>query len=260
MLQSMRNLQRLPISVALLAFTCSANAIVSMEDIHLGKPPEGFSGAYELSLKVDDGNTQQAAAATGLKLQWTEGIATNFILGNYEYGESDGVKDKNKGFLHLRHIHQIDRAYAWEAFSQASFNEFTKLSLRALLGGGIRLTLGEVTDKQASYLGLGAFYEHEELDIDDSSVSDTEDVVRANSYLVFKYQFNEHVSLVSSSYFQPSLEDLSDYRAIEDLSLVSGLTKALSLKVGVDIAHDSQPPPGVEKTDTSLKVGLVINF
>jgi putative salt-induced outer membrane protein YdiY len=246
--------------VALAFYAYPTNAIVSMEDIHLGKPPEGFTGAFELSLKLDDGNTQQTAASTGLKLQWTQGINTDFILVNYEYGESDGVRDKNKGFLHLRHIHQAEKQYAWEAFSQASFNEFTKLNLRALLGGGVRLTLGQVSDRQASHLGLGAFYEHEELDTDLSGESAREDAFRANSYLVFKYQFNDHVSMVSSTYFQPNLEDFSDFRAIENISLVSKLTDSLSLTASIDIAHDSDPPPEVEQTDTSLKLGLVVNF
>ena len=195
-----------------------------------------------------------------MKLQWTQGKTTDFILGNYEYGESDGVRDKNKGFLHLRHIFQAEREYAWEAFTQASFNEFTKLNLRALLGGGVRLTLGELSDTRATYLGLGGFYEHEELDTEAADENISEDTFRANSYLVFKFQFNDHASMVSSSYFQPSLEDLSDFRAIEDISLVSKLTNSLSLNTGINIAHDSDPPSEVKKTDTSLKLGLVVNF
>ncbi len=260
MLEHLRNRIRQLAWCALIFTTYPAYSIVSMEDIHLGKPPEGFTGAFELSLKVEDGNTQLMAASTGLKLQLTRGLSTNFILGNYEYGESDGVKDKNKGFLHLRHIRQTTKSHAWEGFLQASFNEFTKLSLRSLLGAGVRLTLGEVSDRRASYLGLGAFYEHEELDTDEPDEANSEDAIRANSYLVFKYHFNDNVSLVSSTYFQPSLEDLSDHRAIEDLSLVSDLTKSLSLNVGIDIAYDSEPPVDVKKTDTSIKVGLVINF
>jgi len=245
---------------AVLIFTASpADAIVSMEDIHLGKPPQGFQGAFELSLKVDDGNTQQAAASTGMKLQWTEGMTTNFILGNYEYGESAGKTDKNEGFVHLRHIHQLDKQYAWEAFSQLSFNEFTKLNLRVLAGGGVRLTLADVTDKRASFFGLGAFYEYEKLDTDEAG-DESESSVRVNSYLVFKFRFNDHVSLVISTYYQPSLEDLSDFRAIEDMSLVSELTESLSLRVGLDLKHDSDPPADVEKTDTSLKLGFVIRF
>jgi putative salt-induced outer membrane protein YdiY len=246
--------------LAACCITFSAHAIVSMEDIHLGKPPEGFSGAFELSLGLETGNTENAGAATGLKFQWSKGNATDFFLANYAYGESAGIKDKNKGFMHFRHIQQLAPRYAWEAFTQVSFDEFTKLNLRTLLGGGARLTLEAPSDRRVTHLGLGAFYEHEKLDIDETEDDDTQNTLRGNAYLVFKYQFNDYVSLVSTTYYQPDLGDFADYRAILDLTVVSKFSEDMALQVGLDVAHDSEPLPEVEKTDTSLNVGVVFNF
>lgn len=244
----------------LLACPFSAHAIVSMENIHLGKPPEGFAGSFDLDLAFEGGNTERAGAATGIKLQWTQEMVTNFILANYAYAKSSGVRNKNKGFTHYRHIHRLDERLAWEAFAQLSSDEFTNLTLRALAGGGVRIMLGETSDKKSFYLGLGAFYEHEQLDTTLPGEDGTDEAIRANTYLVVKYQFNAHVSLVSTTYYQPELGKAADHRAIEDLSLVSQLTEYSSIKVGVDIAHDSKPPPGIDQTDTSLKVGIVVNF
>ncbi len=238
-----------------------ALAIVSMESVHLGKPPQGFSGAFDLSFDADYGNTEERTTSTGIKLQNTSEQRINFVIANYEYGESSGTKIKNKSFLHYRHIYQRQADYALEGFAQLSSNEFTRLNLRALAGGGIRLTLGEITDKRAFLLGLGAFYEREDLDVDASLGEDeTSEAVRANVYLVMKFHFNDNVSLVSSTYLQPDFGQLSDFRAIEDLSLVSKLTERLALKIGLDVSHDSKPPPAVEKTDTSIKVGLSVSF
>jgi len=247
-------------SLAVLCGPFSANAIVSMENIHLGHPQEGFAGLFSLDLALQGGNTEQADVATGVKLQWTHQQIINFILANYEYGESDGVKNKNKGFAHYRHIHQRDAQFAWEGFTQVSSNQFTNLTLRALVGGGVRLTVGERNEKQAFFVGLGAFYEHEKLDTNYPDEADTENALRANTYLVIKYLFNEHVTLVSTTYYQPNASDIADFRAIEDLSLVSKLTEVLSLNVSIDIAHDSQPPRDVKQTDSSLKIGVEVNF
>ena len=244
----------------LLCYSFTAQAIVSMENIHLGKPPQGFLGEYNLDLSFDGGNTERSGATTGVKFQWTEEQVTDFILASYAYAESAGLRNKNKGFTHYRHIHQLDEKLAWEGFAQLSFNEFTDLILRALSGGGVRLALGEVNDISAFYLGLGAFYEHEELDNVLPGGDDTEAAVRGNVYLVTKHQFNQYVSLVSSTYYQPKLSDFADYRAIEDFSVVSKLTEASSLKVSVDIAYDSEPPINVKKTDSSLNVGIVVHF
>ncbi|MDH5473096.1 MAG: DUF481 domain-containing protein [Gammaproteobacteria bacterium] len=238
----------------------NAQAIVSMETIHLGKPPQGFAGAFDLDLAFEGGNTERSGAASGVKLQWTDDQITDFILASYAYAESAGVRDKNRGFTHYRHIHRLDEQLAWEAFAQLSFNEFTHLTMRSLAGGGVRLTLGELNDKTAFFLGLGGFYERERLDTFLPGEDDTEQAVRANTYLVIKYQFNSHVSLVSTTYYQPKLGDGGDFRAIEDLSLVSRLTESSSLKVEIDIAHDSEPPLTVKQTDSVLKVGIVINF
>ena len=245
----------------LLVSAPAAHAIVSMESVHLGKPPQGFTGAFELSIDAEYGNTEEVSASTGLKLQWSEDKNIDFVLANYVYGESSGVKNENKAFVHLRHIHQRNNRFAWEVFSQLSNDEFTSLNLRALIGGGVRLALGELTDKRAFYLGLGGFYEREQLDIDNAaSNEETEETVRGNTYLVLKYQFNSHVSLVSSTYYQPAIDKFSDYRAIEDASLVSKLSDDFSLRVGLNIQHDSEPPPDVEKTDTSINIGMALNF
>lgn len=244
----------------LICVSFNVQAIVSMENIHLQKPPQGFSGAFDLDLAVEGGNTERTGAATGIKFQWTEAEVTDFILANYAYAKSDGVINKNKGFTHYRHIHQLDDQLAWEGFAQLSFNEFTNLTLRALAGGGVRLTLSEANDKTDFFLGLGAFYEHEQLDTSLVVEDDTEEAVRANIYLVIKYPFNEHVSLVSTTYFQPDVSDVNDFRAIEVFSLVSKLTETLSLKVNLDYAHDSKPPLTIKKSDTSLTVGIAVNF
>jgi putative salt-induced outer membrane protein YdiY len=238
-----------------------AHAIVNMESVHLGKPEQGFSGNFDLSIDAQYGNTEKSTASTGMKLQWAEDKNTDFVLASYSYGESGGVKDTNKSFVHLRHIHQIDDSIAWEAFTQLSSNEFTRLNLRALLGGGARLTLGKISDKHAIYLGLGGFYEREELDVETSG-SDTkiEKTFRGNGYLVMKYQFNPYVTMVSATYYQPALDEFSDYRAIENASLVSQLTDELSLQLAVDIQHDSKPAPDVKKTDTSVTVGFSLRF
>ncbi len=252
---------RLILVVSMYCMTQSAFAIVSMESVHLGKPPEGFSGAFDLGFDADYGNTEQRSVSTGVKLQNTRDRRINFVIASYEYGESSGSKTKNKSFLHYRHIYQRTSDYALEGFAQLSSNEFTRLNLRALAGGGVRLNLGKKTEKRAFLLGLGAFYEREDLDTDAALGEDeTSEAVRASTYLVMKFAFNEYVSLVSSTYYQPDVSKFSDFRAIEDLSLVSKLTERLSLKFGLFIGHDSDPPPTVEHTDTNINIGFSVAF
>ncbi|MGD8593386.1 MAG: DUF481 domain-containing protein [Gammaproteobacteria bacterium] len=244
-----------------LFFVGPAHAIVSMESVHLGKTPEGYSGAFDINAIGEYGNTEKSSVSTGLKLVRKKDAITNFVLMNYQYGQSAGVRDKNKAFIHGRHIHQMTSKYAWEGFAQASSDEFTRLTLRLLVGGGARIGLWSQSDAMKGFFGLGGFYEKEKLDIESTAEEDdTKNAWRGNMYFVVKAQINEHVSVVSTTYYQPNLGYLDDFRAIEDASLVSNLTESLAAKISLDVSHDSKPVSGVKNTDTTLKVGLDVSF
>ena len=246
-----------------LAYFCTTPvyAIVNMEDLHLGAPPEGFSGQLELAISGAAGNTRKSSSNFGTRIQWHRKQHTNYMLLNYAYGRSQGVTDTNKGFIHLRHIYQARATRAWEAFAQAAKDEFTRLSLRTLLGGGTRLTLIERQKQKAAFLGLGAFYEQEKLsDNQTSSEEQTSDLWRANLYFVFKYRLNSGVTILSSTYYQPSVNTPSDYRLSETAGLNVKIADNLALSLSLDITHDSQPPQNVTATDTSYQTGITYNF
>jgi putative salt-induced outer membrane protein YdiY len=254
------NFVRLIILLSLF-FIGSVHAIVSMESVHFGKPPEGYSGAFDINAIGEYGNTEKSSVSTGLKLVRNKGAVTNFVLMNYQYGQSAGVRDKNKAFIHGRHIHQLTPKYAWEGFAQISSDEFTRLNLRSLLGAGARISLWQNSNSLQSFFGFGGFYEKEKLDIDSTSdEDDTTEAWRGNAYFVIKAEINEHVSIVSTTYYQPNLGRFGDFRAIEDASLVSKLSETLAAKISLDVSHDSEPPSGVKQTDTTLKVGLDVSF
>lgn len=252
---------RLYLILVLNVIAFNAHAIVSMESVHLSKPKEGYSGAFDINASGDYGNTEKGTLSTGLKLVRHRGPATDFILLNYQYGESAGVRDKNKAFIHGRHIQQLTPRYAWEGFAQLSKDEFTRLTLRALVGTGARIGLWQKSKATEGYLGLGGFYEREKLDVNTSAgEDDTEEAVRANVYFVIKAAVNDNVSLVSTTYYQPNLDRFGDFRAIENASLVSKLSEKLAAKISLDVTHDSEPPAGVEQTDTTVMVGFDVSF
>ena len=247
--------------IAMVVSAQNTYAIVSMETVHLGKPPEGYSGAFNVDASGAFGNTQTGLVAAGLKLVRQKNPATDFMLVNYQYGESRGVRDKNKAFIHGRHIQQISDKYAWEGFAQLSKDEFTRLTLRGLLGAGVRIGLWQSSKLTQGYLGLGGFYEREKLDVDTSTGEDDREIAwRGNMYFVIKSKLNEAVSLLSTTYYQPNLERIADYRAIENASLVSKLTEKLAAKISLDVSHDSKPPSGVKQTDTTITVGIDVSF
>ena len=232
-----------------------ASAIVNVENMRVQKKADGFSGELELDSDLLSGNTESKRLSLGNRLQWDYGKKTNFIISNFSYGESSGVRDVNKGFIHLRHVMHVSDQWAWEGFGQMEQNEFTRLSYRGLIGGGLRRTLNQDDDKSGTYLGLGGFYSTERLD--DNT---TTNLVRANVYFVIKHALNDTNRFISTTYYQPALDNPDDFRALEQLTYEISLNKKLDLQLSLDISHDSQPPAGVKPTDSGFHTGIKYKF
>jgi putative salt-induced outer membrane protein YdiY len=242
-------------------YSLNAAAIVNMEEMRVGPPKAGFSGNLDLSVNGAHGNTDKQEAGLGSRLQWQYEQSTDFIVLSYDYAESSNVRNTNKSFAHGRHVVQFQPKYAWEAFVQVEKNEFARLSFRGLLGAGLRFTLAQTAERVGLYLGAGAFWSRETLDKKPGLTDDgTESFSRANFYLVYKHKINSHLSVVSTTYYQPRLDNGSDFRALEQAGLVVKLTDSLNLKLSLDIAHDSRPPQTIDKTDTSYNTSLSYQF
>lgn len=239
-----------------------ASAIVNIENMRNTSDDkvEGFESKLSLEVSGNNGNTQKIKAGLGGRAQWYEEDGTRFVVLNYEYGESASIKDTDKTFLHFRNIWYRDKQWAWEMFTQVQNNEFTRLTLRALLGAGFRLRVSHGDDHN-TYLGLGMFRSKEKLELvlpaTDAGVTYTN---RVNFYLVHKYKISSHSRLVNTLYYQPDIDEVSDYRLFEQFILQLDITEDLSLKVSLDVSHDSLPPQLIRKTDTSYYTGFEYRF
>jgi len=251
-----------------LLFSCSffysnsVTAIVNIENMRVeaANKTQGFEGKLALDINGDNGNTQKLKSNAGARAQWYEETGTRFIVLNYAYGESSGIKDTDKTFLHFRNIWYKTDDLAWEAFTQFESNEFTRLKSRALVGGGIRWEALQ-NKTQALYLGFGILRSKEKIEeaalLTDAGVTYNN---RLNTYLVHKYAISDHSRIANTLYYQPDIHKTSDYRLLEQFGLLLDVTESLSFKLSVDIFHDSQPAQQIKQTDTSYNVGFEYSF
>lgn len=252
---------RLFLALALGCVSQSALAIVNVENMRFGPEADGFSGHFDVSLSGKRGNTDKDEAGLDARLQHHHDKSTNFIVISYDYGEASDRRDTNKSFFHGRHVEQFQAQRAWEAFAQWEENEFARLSYRRLLGAGLRFTLLDEPDVKALHLGVGAFYSWESLE-EQAGLSDhgKDDFSRGNFYLSYKHKLNAQLSIISTTYYQPRLDDADDFRALEQAALAIKMTDNLDFKISLDFAHDSRPPQLVDKTDLSYSTGISYKF
>lgn len=238
-----------------LMFAGPALAIVNIENIRVKEPEEGFSGNIAVGIDLESGNTNRSRVALGARTQWKRDATLDFLVFNIDYGASGSVTDVNKSFIHGRHVVTMSPRWAWEAYAQVQQDEFRRLNFRGLLGAGLRNTLYRSGDRTAVYFGFGALFENEELD--DNSVDQTG---RGSFYLSIKHEVKKDINLISTTYLQPAINRPGDFRVSEQAAVTVGLTDTLDLKLSLDISHDSEPPVGVERTDTKFTTGIAYRF
>lgn len=243
------------------AWSAAAHAIVNVEDMRIGAARPGFSGQVNIAISGKSGNTDKEETQLDAHLRWHREQVTNLFVASYDYAETNVVRDTNNSLLHARHVRQTSARRAWEFFAQWEENQFSRLSFRGLLGAGTRLTLLETAERLSLHLGIGAFYAEQRLEKEPGLIDEgRENFWRANFYLAYKHRLNEQLRLQSTTYYQPRLDDGANFRALEQAALMVKMTDKLSLRLSLDIAHDSRPPETVKRTDISYTTGLSYDF
>ncbi len=242
--------------VLLICFSSNASAIVTISNLKFDNTNSEFIGSFEADIRGSSGNTDNSAWHLGSNLIWHRSRYINLFILGYDYGESNNKRNLNKTFIHTRHIHQYNSTLDWELFGQLEQNEFTRLSRRELLGGGIRIPV--MTN---GHLGIGAFYFAEWLDKADFTTDKlNEDGFRFNAYWSGDYKFNDATLFESRLYYQPKIDESNDYKVLFNGSIKVNISKNLGLKLSVNIVHDNRPPQNIEKTDFNYRSGIEYNF
>lgn len=237
-----------------------ARAIVNMEALLFKKQQKGVSGDMSLLFSGSSGNSDTSNISFDAQLSWVRENTINLILLGYQYGKSNEVVSDDKSFVHFRHIHKMTSVTDWEAFTQFENNKFTRLSYRALLGGGLRFSVGG-SETHHAFLGVGAFYSRENIEYRAGLTDDgTEELTRGNVYLMSHYQLKPTLKWSNVVYYQPSLGEFSDFRALLQSSFDFKINEHLNFSISLDINHDSQPAQSVKSTDTSYRSGLKWQF
>jgi hypothetical protein len=211
----------------------------------------GWSGVLGGSLRSTGGNTEVFDAAIDARVQHrTEHQRWRAILG-YAFESAGGVDQTDEYFGHLRHNHRLRGRLHSLAFAQVQHNPFQDLRSRFLVGAGARLDLVQ-REKARVSIGAAHMVENESLrGIDERQIAH-----RMSSFVDLFVPLGTNASFAVVTFVQPRWSDLGDVRAIASAQLESRVTGPLSLVLSANVAHDSEPPVGVERTDWTVRTGL----
>lgn len=163
----------------------------------------------------------------------------------------------NAGFSHLRYNYKLTKTLVWEAYTQAQYNKLLLIRMRALAGTGLRLrAFKDALGKNRIYIGLAYLYEHNQF----LEGNKDHDWHRLSSYVSATFRPGEGVLLVTTTYFQPQVDQFSNYRFSSEWKLILPVGKKLTFNADFSWNIDRSLPSGAPQTTYAWLNGLTLRL
>lgn len=230
--------------------------LVNIEKARMQSDTTGWMGTAGAAVSLVKNVNKVVVADANVHLQYKSKRSLYLILGNYGFLKGAGNTLIDNSFLHLRYNYKINKIVRWEAFTQLQRNTITYISSRFLLGTGPRFKI--LSNKTIRvYAASLLMYEYEKETIQ-PKLSHRD--VRSSSYLSFSLTPNPYLELVSTTFFQPRINDWNDFRILNQASLKAKAGKHLSLAINWNYLNDSKPVPGIPSVNYTFSTGVEYEF
>lgn len=228
--------------------------IVNIESARMRSDTVGWTGKMGAAFAITQNTRKifQAHVATQLQYKTSNDKGLWLILGNLGILKSSNQKLVSENLVHLRYNRKVNEWLRWEFFGQHQNNAITQIDSRILLGTGPRFKLLK-KEKFRMYAATLVMYEREKEKTE--PVINHEDL-RSSSYLSFSWEPQSNMSLVSTTYFQPLFNKLSDHRLLNTVSFTIDATPHLGLTVSWNYLFDRFPAGTAPKTTYHFGTGI----
>jgi hypothetical protein len=235
----------------------AARAQVNTEVLRKRIKDKGASFTLEGTFDGRTGNTYGLSADGLIGGGFAVGPNRAFAFASADYTRLNGALSVDKSFAHVRYDYELRPDTWWEAFVQAQSDYFQLLKIRNLVGSGPRFAAYQ--DKQLGlFVGFAYMLERDVYDPPGAPEQTTNVYSRVSTYLSAAATLSDGIQAVTTTYFQPRVELLSDIRVESESGFVFKLTKVLATSITLTAHYDSNPLPGVLRTDTELKNTLTL--
>jgi putative salt-induced outer membrane protein YdiY len=231
-------------------------AQVDTEAMRESSIEEGWKTTLSLNALAQQGNTEVLFFDTKLRFDYRAAKLHIFFCASLQYGDESEERFINEGFMHLRWVRSLDSRFTVEVFVQNEFDDSILLEKRRLLGGGLRTLILEA-NKIILHMGNGFMIEHE--DYTDPAEEDKR-LLRSTNYLTGEWWLDDRIQIYLTTYFQPNVESISDYRVLLSNGLEFKLTDLLYANIKLGYRFDSEPLRGIKKYDIETVNGLSLTF
>jgi hypothetical protein len=251
-----RNYKRLALLAPCFLLHISAKTqIVNIESARMQSDTTGWMGNASAALALTKNTEQVFSSEVDAHVQYKSRKSLYLLLGSYGFLKAAGTNLIDNSFFHFRYNYKLNSVVRWEVFTQVQKNAVTGISSRFLIGTGPRFKI--FSNKLIRlYAASLLMYERE----DETNSDIIQNNARSSSYVSFTITPNKQVEIISTSFFQPLLNNWNDYRILNQVSIRVKAAKKIALQVKWNYLNDSRPVTGVPSVNYSLSTGVNYEF
>ncbi|GAA0872352.1 hypothetical protein GCM10009117_14990 [Gangjinia marincola] len=249
---------RLLVFIVLFSSSVVSAQVVNIESLRRPSDSTNWIGSASLDISLIKNTSDIIRIAHKAHVQYNDTINFWLFVNDLNFQKVEENSLVNRGTQHLRYNRRIASILKWEAFAQAQYDAISEIDFRGLLGTGPRFKLSTTNDYKF-YLGTLAMYEYEEASASVGNIIERD--WRLSAYLSFSLYPTQTISIISTSYYQPRLDNFSDYRLSSNTSLLFQILKNLAFKVNFNFFYDEFPvSENVPNTQYELTNGILYTF
>ena len=238
-------------------FTFSYAQVINVETLRRVTDSAKWTGSVSLDVSIIKNKKDIFKITNKAHIQFNNKKELWLFVNDLNFQKLDGSSFVNKGTQHLRYNHKITSKIKMEAFLQAQYDAVSEIDFRGLAGLGPRFKL-YANYNYRFYVGTLVMYEYEKAsEIIENRIQRD---IRGSVYFSFSMYPTDYVSFISTSYYQPKLSNIKDYRFSSDTSLLFKILETLAFKTTFTYNYDRFPVALIPKTQYELTNGLLYTF
>lgn len=235
--------------------TLACSQVVNIETQRLKSDTNTWSGKIKVGGSYVKTSSELLRFNVNNHIQYKKDSNIVLILTDYNISKSASEDFQNAGTQHIRYNRICNNVLTWELFTQAQYNKLLNVNFRWLTGTGPRLKLLS-KGKSRIYFAALYMYEYEELN---SPLVYHRDH-RISSYISMNLNIADHVTFVNTTYFQPKINNFSDFRIYSQFDLRFNISKHFAFSTAYKLYYDANPPEGIIHRTHYLTNSLIFSF
>ncbi len=229
-------------------------------------PEPNWKNEIGLSYVGTSGNTDTSSFGLDYKGERKPSPWGLDLLASFTRAEDGGVVTAEQYYAGVRGLRQLNDR--WSIFAGLSWarDPFSGFDNRYLAEAGAEF-IAIKSERHTLSFDAGLTWTSEDQiktrEIPPGSIekyTETVDWFGAVAGLKWDWAFSKSASLSQRLLYYPNFDESADWRLGSDTAVTASLTKMLALQFSYLVRYRNQPIDNLEKTDTTTKASVVLNF